>query len=222
MTPRVAKEGSASTATPLSRRARRLIGKRPGFGLAQQSLVAVLSMTVVSSCIVADPPTYTDPTQTRPALNAYSATPQVFQVLVIQLPTTTAPSFTVPVRSEDNGEGLNANLIVDYGSTNAFRAASTRVAPASFNDDTDRFITLTWAAVNQAAPGCHTVTLIVAHESTFPNDFDTLDPLLASKDAALLTWWLNLLPDSTKQQMTTTVVGCPSQQPTAMTPASQQ
>ncbi len=189
--------------------------KSAAFSLAQRSLVALLGMTVVSSCIVADPPTYTDPVQTRPALNAFLATPVVFQQLVIQLPATTAPTFTVPVQSEDNGERLFANFFLDYQAQAAkaslFPLGEVNVPPASFNDDTDRSITFVWSGVNTPPPGCHTLTMIVAHESTYVLNTSTPDRALALKDAALMTWWLNLLPDPTITPPPT-LVPCPSQQ----------
>jgi len=204
-----------TTATPLSRPAPAAQEKKAAFGLARRSLLALSSMTLISSCVVADPPTYTDPTQTRPALNAFLATPPIFQVLTVQLPSTSTPTFTVPVRSEDNGERLIANFFIDYGSPTASFVGDVIVNPATFVDDSDRFITFVWQSLNSQLPGCHTMTLIVAHQSSYTRDTQTPDKNLALKDVALMTWWLNLLPDPTKE---TTVVGCPSQQPQVITP----
>jgi hypothetical protein len=43
--------------------------------------------------------------------------------------------------------------------------------------------------------GCHTVSLLVAHKSTFlaSNNF-LLDPTRAKTDAAIITWWVNVNP----------------------------
>ena len=84
----------AAPATPGSRRSR-LIRKAAAFlGLARLSLLSGLSMLLASSCIVADPPEFLDPVQTRPVLDIGQADPGTSQVLVVQ--TGEKVAFSVP------------------------------------------------------------------------------------------------------------------------------
>ncbi len=214
MTPRAVHTWVEATATRLSQQAREAAGKSGAFALAQRSLLALASMTLISSCIVADPPTYTDPTQTRPELRAYLAKPPIYQVVSIQLPQVGIPSFTVPVRSEDNGERLLANFFLDFESTRVSPLGGQIIAPGTLNDPTDRSISFAWTTVNGASAGCHTITMVVAHESSFTTNPQTPDMDAAAKDAAIITWWVNVLASPTAP---TSVVDCPSQQPVIST-----
>ena len=58
---------------------------------------------------------------------------------------------------------------------------------------------------------CHTVSLIVAHHSSFlsSNTFQ-LDLKLAETDAAVITWWVNVNPPA---DALTTLDDCPSINP---------
>jgi len=211
------RDEQAST-TRLSRR----IGKMPEIigvlGLAWRSLSLASIMLFAGSCIVADPPEYRAPGQTRPVLNMYSAVPTATQALVIDASTGAhaALSFTVQVRSEDAGEPLRAVLFLDYqmkaGIDPNHKGEDILVPktiPASTYDNVGRFFTHTWQPMN--VKGCHFLTLVVAHRSTFQENVDELhlDPRYADDDAALVTWTVNVVTSATDE---TTLASCPSRE----------
>jgi hypothetical protein len=164
-------------------------------------------MTLVASCIVADPPQYTDPLQTRPELAAYSAKPSVYQVVVIRTPSASSPSFTVPVRSEDQGEQLLVNFWRDYGTSSVKFIDSKFIAPSVYNDTSDREVSFSWNAVSADDNGCHTVSMVVAHLGSYTTP-QLLDTKKADTDAAIITWWVNVNPPA---DAPLTLIGCPSQ-----------
>jgi hypothetical protein len=149
-------------------------------------------MSLVESCVVADPPQYSDPVRTRPELSVYSALPAVSLVVVVPIPST--PTFKVPIRSEDAGETLLANFWLDYGSANPKFINSQFIPPSTYNDTTDRSITFPWTNVSTDDAGCHTFSMVVAHVSSFPMNPQELDVTRGAQDAALITWWVNVNP----------------------------
>jgi hypothetical protein len=167
-------------------------------------------MLVVESCIVADPPEYRTPVRTRPVLNVYSAAPTTTKVLVVDNmigPTRNVPiRFNVPIQSEDAGEDLRALFFLDYGTSSQDELLGKTIAASTY-DNTGRAATLTWTP-NRVSDGCHFVTLVVAHVSTFlADDDDRLDPSKADADASLLTWTVNMNPPADSQD---TLPNCPS------------
>jgi hypothetical protein len=169
-------------------------------------------MTLVTSCVVADPPQYSDPLRTRPELSAYSAKPSVSQVVIVQTPSPATPTFKVPIRSEDAGETLLVNFWLDFGSARAKFINSQFVTPSTYSDTTDRFITFLWTNVSAADAGCHTFTMVVAHLSSFPTNPQELDPVKGEQDGALITWWVNVNPPADSLY---NLISCPSMQVTA-------
>jgi hypothetical protein len=159
-------------------------------------------MLVAEACIVADPPEYREPVQTRPLLEVYKATPTIADIVVW---TTGMPliNFAIPVRSEDAGEALNAVEFTDYG-TSKERFINGQTVPAS-TSDLSRDIVFTWTP--SVTAGCHIFTLIVAHVSSFQKANNThLDPTRAGDDAAIVSWWANINPpDNTVN----TLMDCP-------------
>jgi hypothetical protein len=147
---------------------------------------------MTSGCIVAEPPQYTDPVRTPPELNVYLATPPLTQVLSVYTPQ--GPSFTVPIRSEDAGEDLSAIYFRDYNSADQ-RLLNIQSISASTYNEINRTIASTRLPVGDQDKGCHTVTLVVAHASSFQaKNKLQLDPAKAETDAAIITWWVNFNP----------------------------
>ena len=163
---------------------------------------------LLGSCIVADPPEYRNPVQTRPLLNVYLAVPSTQQILVVD--STLGTKFTVPVRSEDNGEDLTALFFLDYQvHPGEFRLLSQNI-PASTYDNTDREATFTWKPMGDHA-GCHYISLIVAHRGSFQNvDGDHLDPAAGERDAAIVSWIVNVGPTVGQEN---TLKDCPVSKP---------
>ena len=199
----------AAPATRLSRRSP-LIRKAAAFlGLARLSLLSSLSMLLASSCIVADPPEYLDPVQTRPVLDIGQADPGTSQVLVVHAGDNVA--FSVPVRSEDAGEDLRAVFFVDQGPGSAGIFQNSQSIPASTYNDTGRAVTFPWTVPTFTSPNptttCHLLTLTVAHRLSFlAKQDDVLNPL-KQDDAAIVNWWLNAPDPAT---LDSTLVNCPT------------
>jgi hypothetical protein len=168
-------------------------------------------MVCSTACIVADPPEYRDPVQTRPVLDTASASPVTRNVLSAYTNATSGIPFTVPVRSEDAGENLLARFVLDYESTAEETLLSQRI-PASTYADTSRSANLPPWIPKASLKDCHIITLIVAHESTFTNgNINQLDKVKAREDAAFMSWWANVDPATDSIQ---TLNNCPS--PVAM------
>lgn len=168
---------------------------------ARASLSVVLSLASVG-CIVAEPPPYDPPPRTPPILDLANAIPWVGSTIPVDRYDDTFPeeqtkiAFNIPFRSEDQGEPLRYGLHVDYllvpseeSSTNIDR----RTLTASTFDDENRRITFDWT-VRLVGDGCHQLTLLVAHDSSWNNDESRPDPLLGRGDIATATWWINVNP----------------------------
>jgi len=163
-------------------------------------------MLVSQACIVADPPEYQEPVQTRPVLDTASAVPLSAPVLVVDSSNKNGVKFTVPVRSEDAGENLLARFVLDYGAASEDTLGFPRI-PASTYTDTGRSAKLEGWIPKPTLKDCHVITLIVAHESTFTNlNIAKLDPLKAREDAAFMNWWVNIDP---ALDATQTLKNCP-------------
>ncbi|HEX7453271.1 MAG TPA: hypothetical protein VF294_13340, partial [Polyangiaceae bacterium] len=146
-------------ATPLSRRAPLIRAAAAVLGLARLSLLSGFSMLLASSCIVANPPEYVDPLQTRPILDVGQAVPGTSQVLVVHAGDHVG--FSVPVRSEDAGEDLRAVFFIDQGPGSAGIFQNSQRIPASTYSDTTRPVTFPWTVPTLTPAGCHLLTLTV-------------------------------------------------------------
>ena len=207
---------SGAATTRLSRRSLASGGGAALSRRARLSLPSIASVLLVSSCIVADPPEYRDPVQTRPVLDVYQANPTTSRVLVVH--TNDPVKVNVPVRSEDAGVDLSAHFFIDYGIGSTNVSQITQTIPASTYADTGRAVALTWK-VPALSVGCHLLSLIVAHRTSFENENnDILDPQKADIDASIINWWLNANPASADD--VSTLVNCPTVgvTPTTTTP----
>ena len=145
-------------------------------------------LSLLSSCLVDDPPPYSEAKQTPPRLNYHDAVPLLDQVIVAKsLDTIT---FTVPVASEDAGEGLNAFLLIDYKGEATAKIAQTKSIPPSTLAE-PRDIELKWQA--GGTPGCHRLTLRVGHVSNLPEAGS--HPTTNASDIAEAYWWINIDTD---------------------------
>lgn len=195
-------------ATRLSRQARSRLANKGLLPLAWESLLWLSIVPLVTGCIVADPPQYQDALQTPPQLDVYGALPTISQIDVITTPAPVGPTFTVPVRSEDAGEDLNAVFFLDYGSASPQPLNIQTVSASTFND-TGRSISWSWTVGTQYSH-CHTISLVVAHRSSFQlHDSTQLIATKAKLDAAIVTWWVNINPPSDAQY---SLVNCPTPQ----------
>ncbi|MEO8980149.1 MAG: hypothetical protein ABI548_11275 [Polyangiaceae bacterium] len=158
--------------------------------LARVSLFCGWIMLLASSCIVAGPPENRNPAQTRPTLDVYQATPSASRVLVVH--TNDLVKISVPLRSEDAGEALRGVFLVDYNAGSLGLLQNSQDIAASTYADDGRQVTLDWTVPSLPPPGCHLLSLIVAHDSSFgSNPNYVLKQDAANRDAAVINWWLN-------------------------------
>jgi hypothetical protein len=195
------------TTTEMSRHAPRATPFKRALRLAWQSLALVSLMPLLQSCIVADPPAYRAPVRTQPLLDSYKSVPLPQQLLVVYTTDQVGVSISVPVRSEDAGEDLQARFFLDYGVPSLERPLRGQRIPASTYDDTSRSASYDkW--LPRTTSGCHLLTLVVAHVSSYQlTDQDHLNRNTAGDDAATLTWLVNVNP---APDQVNTLVNCPT------------
>jgi hypothetical protein len=131
-------------------------------------------------CVLADPPEHAEAEQTPPILFANQAVPSVYEVLNVSQ--NDRITVNVPLRSEDVGEGLLAELYVDYSITGSqVLQKAIVVGPGTF-EDRQRAVGTYWDV--PSINGCHQLTLAVTHNSNL--ETRRLD------DIATVTWWVNV------------------------------
>lgn len=167
-----------------------------------------LSSVLASGCLVADPPEYREPPRTPPILDLVAAKPLIGEILVADRRTGDASiNFVVPVRSEDNGEALWWAFHFDYGFPGStVIGLQNRVQPSTF-DDVTRAIEFEWHIGSAHPAGCHPITLLVSHESTWNLNEARPHVIDAQYDTAMATWWLNLDPPADARD---TLIDCPT------------
>jgi len=160
-------------------------------GLARLSLLAAC-LFALPSCLVDDPPPYAAPKQTPPRLDYENALPLLDQVIVAN--DGDVLNFSIPVTSEDAGEGLTALLLLDYivGAKAPDLIAYDRIGPSTLSDP-DRKFQMQWA-VQRVVPGCHRFTLRAGHDSNLPSGTATA-PVKNPADLAEAFWWANINAD---------------------------
>lgn len=201
---------SGSDATALSCWWSRRPGAHGGkISLARKSLFLAFAMLSFTGCIVADPPEYQEPRRTPPILDLNHAEPSPYWVVIVYKEEN--PTYdlvvNVPLRSDDQGERVWFALYVDYKTKNIPLITNLFLEPSTLDDQRSISRQVTFDA--RVLPGCHQLTLLVAHESSWDhnNQLPRLDA--PEGDVAIATWWLNLDPPSTSDPYT--LANCPSQ-----------
>jgi len=156
-----------------------------------QKVALVLLLTSLaalgsSGCIVADPPDYGEPQLTLPNIIGYSVDPPIFFPIRVTTPGDPT-NFSMQIQSEDAGERLYIALFVDYGSSQQYflddlshpATSFDKVKPISFDQE-----------FNRVSDGCHTLTMLVMHDSSWNNNANSPDPARFRDDIAVLTWTL--------------------------------
>lgn len=155
---------------------------------------------MLPGCLIDDPPPYAAPKQTPPRLSYSDALPLLSEVIVARTGDTL--TFRVPTSSEDAGEGLNAFLIRDYQGGDVNSVAGAFLEPSSLEDTQRPALEFSWHVIG-VPPGCHRLTLRVAHVSTLPNAYA---PVTNQADLAEAYWWMNLDVDPA---LGNALVNCP-------------
>lgn len=168
-------------------------------------------MTLALSGCLDAPPEYRVPDQVPPVIMTDDVTPSTSGV---NHPSATVP-FTVPFRADDAGEGLLAYFILDISSGKPKFASvidhptiPVNADPRPFAEQEKRTVVFPWNWSTSTSAGCHTVTLILSHESNFNTRDGAVDVLEPTK-AARVTWFFELAD-------ATTSVSCGDWPPPAM------
>jgi hypothetical protein len=133
---------------------------------------------MLSGCLIDDPPPYSPPKQTAPRLVYQDAYPPLDKIKVAY--EKQSLSFSIPVTSEDAGEGLTAQLTVGDDPGGTFKA----IPPATL-DDPPRLIKFDYTVPSERWSGCFVVRIRVAHASNLPDgNGASLDP----NDLAVVYW----------------------------------
>ena len=155
----------------------------------------VSTTATCSACLVADPPQYEEPERTPPFLDLVAATPALNQVIVRDLNVSSTIQFDIPLRSEDNGDPIFYALHGDYKfDDNAAHLSQGEVSPSTF-DDTSRSVSFSWTFNGFDRDGCHLLTLLVAHRSSWDYAKSRPKPIEGIGDTAMATWWFNQNPE---------------------------
>lgn len=200
---------SGSSATALSCREGSR-GAAPGAEsrLARKSLFLGAVMCSLSGCIVADPPEYQEPQRTPPILDLNHAEPSPYWVVVVERKSGNDLSIKVPLRSDDQGERLLFAIHVDY-KAGGFMLLSSSMPPSTL-DGPPREISKSFDLNDpRVMPGCHQLTLLVAHDSSWDIQGGQPLPDAPPEDLAIATWWLNVDPPVDSDPFT--LKACPRQ-----------
>ncbi|MFO0662124.1 MAG: hypothetical protein U0165_20170 [Polyangiaceae bacterium] len=189
---------------------------RAAHSLVSRLLVGSLAW-LAHGCLITSTTDFAAQPKSPPFLNGFSASPPIDEFVVVATTQTDPLSFSAQVRAEDEGEPLDAKLVIDAASAQPGLVDFLRLAPGTFNQA--RTISLSWqpsAAIGgqSVAPGCHTITMIVTHQY----QLDSFLPADAS-DADQLTWWVLVgSPDDLDYLSTVTfaAAGCPADYPPAV------
>ncbi len=182
--------------TPLSRATGAPAWIRSAPRLARGSLFAAL-MALVSAGCVDSPPTYTAPVRSPPIILGNLVTPSTHQVYRFKLDrgtSSTIQPLNVPFRSIDAGEPLISIFWVDYDPNQpnlGLLDAPPVQADSRPLDEQDRSVTFNWDTSPFA--GCHTVTMVLAHASTYPSQ---LEPPRDENDIGQVTWFFDVQDQS--------------------------
>lgn len=204
--PRQAKTKTRSGMTRLSRLWSAEQCLRAAGRVARCSLIPAV-LGAATGCLDTAP-TYTAPVQSPPIILGNFVDPPTVKVQTITL--TTKPflqTLKVPFRSIDAGEDLVAIFWRDYDPFKSqteindnqwLNARGGLPADSRPLDEQDRAVTFDIDASDSRLRGCHTVTMHLAHESTYPVDPKTGTfqpgklPATNQFDIAQVTWFFDV------------------------------
>jgi hypothetical protein len=150
-----------------------------------------LSPVFASGCIVAEAPDYGPSQRTPIYLSEPHPTPSNLQILT----NTTTPmgiAFGVTVRSEDAGEDIVSVMYIDYKHGPVRQSILDKHHHPASTFDNPRPITYPATVSDFAGHDgvCHSLTLMVMHESGWSEDEDV--PIGSPSDLATMTWFTSV------------------------------
>jgi hypothetical protein len=155
-------------------------------------MLSAAASPFLSGCLVADAPDYGGPQQTPPYIESSSISPPPYFMITVFEDMVSQP-FAFRVYSEDAGEKLVTAFFQDYGLADD-RPLDDQEHPPSTLDE-PRLISVSVDLNRIPDNGCHQLTLLVMHESTWDTATDRPIPSKAQHDVTSVTWWLDVRPD---------------------------
>jgi hypothetical protein len=157
-------------------------------------VAALLSLASLSGtgCIVAEPPDY-GPAQRSPIF-MYNPFPNPYSLQVLKQastgtpPVSTTVRFGATVRSEDAGEQIVALCYFDYNHAGSSYIFPKVLPPLTLEDE--RQIAFDITPSRDLGVGCHTITIIVMHYSSWNQDAAKFDG--PPDDLAQETWFVSV------------------------------
>jgi hypothetical protein len=152
-------------------------------------LVTALGSLSGTGCLIAEAPDYGAPRRTTPVIDQTTTTPEP----IYRINTRTGDSeqeFTMKVRSEDAGEALYAVAVLNKDVEDRQHITLPRKVPPRAADQPKTVVVR--LDLDALLPtGCHTVTILVMHASSF--DVTTGLPIKDAEDddVASVTWWVD-------------------------------
>jgi hypothetical protein len=154
--------------------------------------LATLAPLPATGCIVADAPEYGSPQ--RSSIFIYQPVPPNPGSLQLLTRDQEPKPYGATVRSEDAAEQIVALYFVDYKHTSERLLASYFMPPYTFEQERtiSRSLTPSRDFVG-LANGCHTITLVVTHYSSW--DQDSQKVVGPPEDTAGVTWFVSVDDD---------------------------
>lgn len=137
-------------------------------------------------CIVADPPEYTERQSTRPHVVINASDPPTLYPIRLSVPGM-GKQFTITIESEDAGEDLVLAFFVNYGRPGAFHYKSFRFAGSTSLTKQAPFVL---EATRSLTDGCHSLTMLAMHESSWDGINQVPYPSRLSDDVSFTHWQL--------------------------------
>ena len=165
--------------------------------------LALGSSCSTTACLVADAPTYGPPQKIPPVIKFDEVVPPPNRQLVKM--DSTSLRLDVPLRSEDAGDDLLGVLWLDCCEEPRAKYFDQLELPAS-SFDQQRVFQMVWQPDERVVKGCHALSLLLMHTESFDsNSQSNLPKAGAWSDVAVVTWWVNYLPDDPS-----VAVNCPT------------
>jgi hypothetical protein len=153
-------------------------------------LVTALGSLSGTGCLIAEAPDYGAPRRTTPVVDQSKITPA--PIFPIKTRLGDSPQhFIMTVRSEDAGEALYAVPVLNKGGGDEReQILLPRDVPARAADEPKNIdIDLPLEAL--LSTGCHTVTIMVMHTSSFQVSRGLPFETAVDDDVASVTWWVD-------------------------------
>lgn len=177
--------------TALSHQSVELAWRRLPNALARSSqgvlrmLALATAPVCLTGCLIADAPDYGDPRRTPPVIDHLSIEPKPIYRITAR-PGDPPREFAMTVRSEDAGEALYAVPVLNFGTERQELRVPTGIPARAADEPKTVRVVLDLDALLPA--GCHTVTIMVMHTSSFGASLEN-----ESDDVASVTWWVDAL-----------------------------